>query len=1379
MRLLLRLCCVMLLFVVAYATSYGQTTTTASGDWQTAGNWSAGVPGATTNAATVNHAMTLSAIPTNVTTGVYNINADVTDPAGGTAYGWTFSNGAYNAAQCVLNVTAGTTTIEGTLTLGNANLYVRNGATLIVGSISSSTGTRITIEATGTLIVNGNWTDGTASSGSTTIGNSVINGYVRVNGNYTNTSINATAKISGSGQMYVTGTISTAGSATVFGTTNNANVANTSGRALLCGVSGNAYSTAISPLSQNVCSDVAAGTITHAVGGGVTVASRQWQVSSQGPGWGYSDISGATSATYTPPATSGNRWYRVYYSISGCATQYLSLNMYSQPAEVIDPTITPNAGFDVSITSPVTSTVLAANTPPTGNVGTWSVVSGPHLGTSQFSNINNPTAIFSPSCDGTYTLRWSMSCASLTDDVVITVTGNNSTWVGGTSADWNTASNWSPAYVPNTLSEVTIPSGTTFSPILPTGDVYVGGLTINSGATVTQSANFGLTISCGGMVNNGTFVEGWAVDFRAGTQSLTGSTTSIVFNRLRVIDCNLTLEVNALLNKEVWLQGTSTFDPDGASNNKIFTLQSTDDSPDVTARIAAIPSGSSITGKVRFKRYMDAYEYPSYQSFTWGGYTYNPQSGSLPSLISIPVQNATVADIQGEIKIGGTFTTPSSFPNCPTCVSYMTLRTYNEPDTTNTFAGAWKQFPVSSNTEVFPTNQGIYLWRFGHAYGDNDVTWALDGIPVQGDVTVPVTYTYSYDPDWESDGFMIFPNPYCSTIDLSSGGITNLNVATTGIFTTPHYTTAPDYWNPNRSVWNNNTMLGTDGGTPYIVAGQSVYAQADWGDPEVNISTSVTITEAAKTSYTASDVVFTSINNQLMFAPPPSTTSHFKIKLVDGGYNVETIIGFFQGATSGIDRRYDAYSKTAPNVTESKFSCNSFKNGVYYNHNILSLDSIRNSNVDLLVYSVANSGYTLEWSKANIPSDVRVLLHDKELDVYTDMMAEDSYTYTATTNNAAGRFKVIFGPIPPTYPVILGSSKGINGSNTTTHTVTYPSGIQSGELLVLMMALDGNTTITKANGFVRGGSYTYQSTPSMVTFWKYADGTESGNISFTSSASEQSSWMMMRFSSGAVMTSTGGYGTGGDVADTYFPSTGTTNINDYAILFGVRYGDGTTQPSSSSSGFTIYDSQIGGSGNAALWVEYKNLVATGNQAIGVATTAIDEYMTNSFMITYPRKNTFNDIGNFSDYDMGRALPGSLNMNKGGVYFKGNGKKITKIRMQMAAISSLTVTAEIYSSTGTAPNALPNTSLASGSIAGISGTTSDYGWAEITLSTPLQTTANQDYFLVISSTGGNYSVYGNNKSDMPDNNSNVVWSGSSWSTNSGTRVLGPFVLIYKD
>jgi hypothetical protein len=92
----------------------------------------------------------------------------------------------------------------------------------------------------------------------------------------------------------------------------------------------------------------------------------------------------------------------------------------------------------------------------------------------------------------------------------------NYTWTGATSTDWATASNWSPALVPNSAN-VTIPSsGITNFP-------EVAAVTIATGKTLTLQADSKLNVT-GVLTNNGTMtIESGATLVQGSSSTLAGS----------------------------------------------------------------------------------------------------------------------------------------------------------------------------------------------------------------------------------------------------------------------------------------------------------------------------------------------------------------------------------------------------------------------------------------------------------------------------------------------------------------------------------------------------------------------------------------------------------------------------------------------------------------------------------------------------------------------------------------------------------------------------------------------------------------------------------------------------------------------------------------
>ena len=101
-----------------------------------------------------------------------------------------------------------------------------------------------------------------------------------------------------------------------------------------------------------------------------------------------------------------------------------------------------------------------------------------------------------------YTLAPFTCSVQLTGTASVTATPWGS-WVGGTSIDWNTSSNWSCGQIPGISTNVTIGAATNY-PALSTGSVgTTNNLSIGSGASLTVAGN---TLQIAGAISNsGTF----------------------------------------------------------------------------------------------------------------------------------------------------------------------------------------------------------------------------------------------------------------------------------------------------------------------------------------------------------------------------------------------------------------------------------------------------------------------------------------------------------------------------------------------------------------------------------------------------------------------------------------------------------------------------------------------------------------------------------------------------------------------------------------------------------------------------------------------------------------------------------------------------------
>ncbi len=134
----------------------------------------------------------------------------------------------------------------------------------------------------------------------------------------------------------------------------------------------------------------------------------------------------------------------------------------------------------------------------------------------------------------------------------------NSTWAGTISKDWNTASNWDPAIVPNSsTTSVNIPSGTPFSPEIlyqTPNEFQINNLTISSGAMLI---NNGWLKIAGEIHADIASIDNYYTDINSNVRSIAGS-----------IEMNGTCTIQNLAGNVFWKNDVKNFK---ASNNVIIS----------------------------------------------------------------------------------------------------------------------------------------------------------------------------------------------------------------------------------------------------------------------------------------------------------------------------------------------------------------------------------------------------------------------------------------------------------------------------------------------------------------------------------------------------------------------------------------------------------------------------------------------------------------------------------------------------------------------------------------------------------------------------------------------------------------------------------------
>ena len=111
------------------------------------------------------------------------------------------------------------------------------------------------------------------------------------------------------------------------------------------------------------------------------------------------------------------------------------------------------------------------------------------------------------------------------------------------------------------------------------------------------------------------------------------------------------------------------------------------------------------------------------------------------------------------------------------------------------------------------------------------------------------------------------------------------------------------------------------------------------------------------------------------------------------------------------------------------------------------------------------------------------------------------------------------GLIPDaTFPIVADrdTTSGTQASNSTSWTLTYPTNIAAGDLLIAMVATDGDTDTTPT--WPADWVYATQSQPAAATSLllakKSATGSETGSFTLTLPASEQGAWIIYRIPAG-------------------------------------------------------------------------------------------------------------------------------------------------------------------------------------------------------------------------------------------------------------------------
>ncbi len=340
-------------------------------------------------------------------------------------------------------------------------------------------------------------------------------------------------------------------------------------------------------------------------------------------------------------------------------------------------------------------------------------------------------------------------------------------WTGAVSNVWGNANNWNVACgAPPAGSDVIIPTGATRYPLISSGTVTVGNITIQSGASVTVNGS-GL-IQIGGTITNSGILNllSGAVEFNgSAVQTVNGD--SFIGSTVQ----NLRISNNVTLSGTLNVTGVVSF---GNVNSKTFNsagyliLKSIYSG---TASVADITNsntsfGNTITGNVTVERYIPA-------SRKWRALS-APLKGSVNNSIFDNWQNGGVETAYTGVLLwspsgtgaDGNGLSLNSNPGASQNILGYSVNSFTTPSNTKT-------------TPLFTANGPVpYIVFVTDYYKRNSANGNVSSGIGATATTLKATgnlVTGAYAVTNLAAGYRMIANPYASPIDFATVGKTNIN----------------------------------------------------------------------------------------------------------------------------------------------------------------------------------------------------------------------------------------------------------------------------------------------------------------------------------------------------------------------------------------------------------------------------------------------------------------------------------------------------------------------------------------------------------------------------------------------------------------------------
>ena len=309
----------------------------------------------------------------------------------------------------------------------------------------------------------------------------------------------------------------------------------------------------------------------------------------------------------------------------------------------------------------------------------------------------------------------------------------------------------------------------------------------------------------------------------------------------------------------------------------------------------------------------------------------------------------------------------SPISNAPMSVFPSTSNLYYYDETTDDYWLGNQYGPLSTMGWTAPTESTMGVAK-GYLFNYFQTTLTFSGTLNDNSATasIPISYTdhtsngnadqstYNYD---NMDGWNLIGNPYTSAIDWTKVDAHAANLYDAIYFYDGANNTYVSYVNGTDSY----DGTGTNGATQYIPAMQAFFVK---GNKSLGLGGTLTIPANAKVH-----------NSQAFWKHKDSQDNFLRLEVDANGYKDETVIRFYDQATTHFDDNMDAYKLFSMVQGVPQIYTMDDKN-TEYSVNTLPLRNGEELNIPLNVINI-NGDYTIRVKTYNFDANTKIYLVDK------------------------------------------------------------------------------------------------------------------------------------------------------------------------------------------------------------------------------------------------------------------------------------------------------------------------------------------------------------------------------------------------------------------